>query len=102
MVPEQTFMDRIEALRVLASRPFVVRSAARCPQHNTAVSNTGSTGPHTTGRAIDIGINGAAAYDLVRLAIACGFTGIGIHRQFIHLDDIADNAVIPRPRIWSY
>jgi hypothetical protein len=100
------FMDRLQALRAAAAIPFPVSSGYRSPEHNARVSATGATGPHTTGRAVDINIEGADAFKVVRLALAHGFTGIGIAQKgagrFIHLDDLIDGPASPRPRIWSY
>lgn len=101
MLPDPAFMEKVEALRRLYNRPMPVTSAARCPAHNAKVSSTGTTGPHTTGRAIDIGVRGADALDLVRVALSLGgFTGIGVSQKgsarFIHFDDL------PRKAIWSY
>ena len=102
MLPQFDFMNRVEELRHFYGKPMTVTSAARCPNYNSKVSSTGTTGPHTTGRAIDIAVRGQDAFELVRLAIARGFTGIGIQQKgasrFIHIDDLKEN----RPTIWSY
>lgn len=102
MLPTQEFMERVETLRVAFGKPMRVTSAARCPDHNDRVSGTGRTGPHTTGRAIDLGVRGQDAFEVVRLALMLGFTGIGVAQKgasrFIHLDDLTAG----RPTIWSY
>ena len=102
MLPKLDFMVKIEALRIAAGFPFTVPSGARCPKHNNAVSGTGLTGPHTTGRAIDIAVSRAQAHRLLVLACAAGFTGIGVAQKgngrFIHLDDLQEG----RPAVWSY
>ena len=101
------FMDRIEALRVAHGKPLLATSAFRCPDHNAAVSHTGETGPHTTGKAIDLRVSGQDAYDLLLLATHSGFTGLGISQRgphggrFIHIDDLPEDEY-PRPRVWSY
>ena len=106
MLPQQDFMDKVEALRVAAGFAFPVTSAARCPTHNDRVSSTGYHGPHTTGRAIDIGVDSGRAFILIALAMKHGFSGIGVKQhgsgRFVHLDDlpIADGRL--RPTIWSY
>ena len=106
MLPQVDFMDKIEALRVSCAFSFPVTSAARCPDHNARVSGTGRTGPHTTGRAIDIGVQGSQAVTLLRAALASGFTGIGVSQKgggrFIHLDDLPNGPNCPRPFVWSY
>ena len=102
MLPAQSFMDKVETLRLAFGKPMPVNSAARCPFHNANVSGTGADGPHTTGRAIDLGVRGADAFEVVRLALLLGFTGIGVAQKgasrFIHIDDL----VTGRPTIWSY
>tara|TARA_R110000824_G_scaffold75670_3_gene191883 strand:- start:495 stop:809 length:315 start_codon:yes stop_codon:yes gene_type:complete len=103
---DSEFMRKLEQLRVIMDRSFIVTSAYRSPEHNDKVSSTGLTGPHTTGRAIDISMASwyADAYILVAAAMKLGFTGVGVKMngeqsgRFIHLDDLKDN----RPRIWSY
>jgi len=100
------FMERLQRLRAAFGRPMPVTSGYRTPAHNARVSSTGTDGPHTTGRAVDIAVSGSDAFELVRLALACGFTGIGVRQRgawngrFIHLDDIESPGI--RPRIWSY
>lgn len=106
-LPPADFVRKLETLRELYGQPMRVTSAARCPAHNAVVSTTGATGPHTTGRAIDIAVTGADAHRLLVKAIVSGmFTGIGIAqkggRRFIHLDDLPNTTTSPRPRVWSY
>ena len=98
------FMDRLQNLREVFGGPLVVTSGFRDPEYNNKISSTGLTGPHTTGRAVDIRISGEDVYSVVRLAYRFGFMGIGVHqrgdfkKRFIHLDDLTEN----RPRIWTY
>jgi len=105
-LPLQDFMDKVERLRVKFGKSLKVTSAARCPKHNKAVSGTGEAGPHTTGRAIDFGVQGHDALILMRLAMDVGFTGIGVNQKgggrFIHIDDLPNAAGQPRPWCWSY
>ena len=102
MLPRKDFMAKVQKLRDELGFTLPVTSAARCPLHNAAVSATGRTGPHTTGRAIDIGVRGDRAVMLIKAALNAGFTGIGISQKgasrFIHLDDLAEG----RPNVWSY
>lgn len=106
MLPAQDFMEKVEKLRVRLGFPLPVTSAARCPEHNARVSGTGRTGPHTTGRAIDVAVRGSRALEVVRMALGSDFTGIGINQKggarFIHLDDLPNKDGQPRPWIWSY
>jgi uncharacterized protein YcbK (DUF882 family) len=97
-------MPKIVQLRRQLGFPFVVTSAYRCPHHNARVSSTGSAGPHTTGRAIDIAVQGKQALDLLHAALESRqFTGIGVNQKgagrFLHLDDLVQPG---RPAIWTY
>ena len=96
------FMDKLQDIRD-ETGILIISSGYRSPEHNSRVSKTGITGPHTTGRAVDISIRGIEAFQLVEMAFARGMTGIGIKQKgkarFVHLDDLTDG---PRPRLWSY
>jgi zinc D-Ala-D-Ala carboxypeptidase len=100
------FLDRLQRLRAAYGKPMRVSSGYRSPEHNAKVSSTGATGPHTTGRAVDIAVSGADAFKLLRYAVGYGFTGIGFQQKgphatrFIHLDDIEDWNI--RPTVWTY
>jgi len=103
LTPEiETFLDKLQAIRDVAG-PMVITSGYRSPSYNARVSKTGTTGPHTTGRAVDVAVRGIEAFQVVQQAFEKGMTGIGINQKgkarFIHLDDLTDG---PRPRIWSY
>lgn len=107
---DDTFMNKIVALRTKARFPFKISSGYRCPEYNDSISNTGSNGPHTTGHAIDIVCNSTQAMFLVENARDFGMTGIGINqrgdysKRFVHLDDLLQDYNIGRnrPHIWTY
>ncbi|ABK45255.1 Peptidase M15A [Magnetococcus marinus MC-1] len=107
-VMDERFMARLEELRMAYGKPIIVNSAYRCPNHNASVSTTGSNGPHTTGRAVDVQVSGEDAHTLMALAMHHGFTGIGVSQRgqhksrFIHLDTLDAAPGQPRPTIWSY
>ena|SRR5688572_33105266 len=100
------FIDKLQALRDRVGFPLTVTSGYRCPEHNKAVSSTGTTGPHTTGRAVDLGVSRYQAYRVLEEAFKLGFTGIGVNQKggsrFIHLDDLKEPDHAPRPTVWSY
>ena len=106
MVP--SFLDKVEILRVAFGKPMPVTSGFRCPNYNQQASTTGLSGPHTTGKAVDIQVSGADAYHLLGLAIRHGFTGIGLSQKgqhgsrFLHLDAIEPGPGRQRPTIWTY
>ena len=104
-LPEHSFMRRLQALRDTVGFPLPVTSGFRCPEYNNQVSSTGRHGPHTTGRAVDLGVSRRKAYEVVDECFGLGFTGIGVAQKgggrFVHLDDLEIPAY-PRPTIWSY
>lgn len=103
---QEEFLQRLDRLRELCAFPLTVASGYRCPTWNQKVSTTGERGPHTTGRAVDISCSRHRAHELLRLALLCGFTGIGVSQRgegrFIHLDDLQEPEHAPRPTVWSY
>lgn len=102
------FLWKLDQLRTRLKQPLIITSGYRCPAYNDRISTTGIAGPHTTGKASDIGISGKQAHRLLQLAVLGGwFSGIGIHQRgpheerFIHLDTLTLPAH-PRPRVWTY
>ncbi len=103
---DKDFMVRIEALREQLGFPFPVNSAYRCPEHPIEARKR-IPGAHSTGQAIDIGVQGEKAHMLLDAALQAGFTGIGVSQKgslgrFIHLDDLEGSSERPRPTVWSY
>lgn len=98
------FMDRLQKLRTAYGKPMRITSGYRAPEHPIEAAKA-KPGAHSTGRACDIGVQGADAVELLRIALQFGFTGIGVQQRgnarFIHLDDLPDGE-FPRPAIWSY
>lgn len=99
---DRAFVDKLDLLRHTYGKPLVVTSGYRCPVHNIAVSTTGANGPHTTGKAVDLAVARTDAYNLLTLALAMGFTGVGVQQKgpsrFLHLDVLEEG----RPTVWSY
>lgn len=80
------FREKLNELRKSINRPLTLTSAARCPIHNAKVGGA-SASQHINGVAADIKAWSAAEkYEIVSAAIKLGFTGIGIHDKFIHVD----------------
>lgn len=98
-----SLMNKLQKMRDLCGFPFKINSGFRCPDYNEKISSTGRTGPHTKGRAVDIGVEGTKAYLVVDAAYEVGMTGIGFQQKgggrFIHVDDLTTP---PRPNVWSY
>jgi uncharacterized protein YcbK (DUF882 family) len=97
MKPE--FLERLQTLRTAYGKPMSISSGYRCPEHPIEKAKA-QPGMHATGLAADIAVSGAEAVAVLRLAMAQGFTGIGVQQKgtgrFIHLDTRTE------PTIWSY
>lgn len=93
------FMERLQALRETYGKPMQITSGYRCPRHPVERAKP-MPGMHSTGLAADIGVQGAPAVELLKLALNAGFTGIGVQQKgtgrYLHLDLRAE------PAIWSY
>lgn len=98
------FLAMLEQLRTLSgSQPLRITSGYRCPSHNANVSKTGQTGPHTTGRAVDIALTPENSRTLIYAAFGMGFAGIGLALKgpgrFLHVDDAHTRTA---PALWGY
>ena len=100
---ELKFMQKLQDVRDDLGIAMTVNSGARCVDYNQHVGGAAYSG-HIVGidrpcKAADIGTHDmtpAQRHDLLRLAMKHGFRGIGIARNFIHLDTKVRKAV------WSY
>lgn len=106
---QEDFLKKLDNMRARCTFPFIVTSGYRCPDHNESISSTGRTGPHTTGRAVDIHLFGEKAYAVLRLASEGRlFSGIGLkmhgphNGRFMHLDDLEKGDSRFRPTVWTY
>lgn len=110
----------LEELRVDYGVPMRLSSGYRCPEHDadahrlwhpdfTAAERHGA---HTiyldNNIAVDVLEYGANAFELVELAIAHGWQGIGLqqkgdhHKRLVHLDRLGSTMERPRPWVWTY
>jgi zinc D-Ala-D-Ala carboxypeptidase len=88
LVIDTDALDRLEALRkALGDKPLMIRSAYRSPEWNRKVKGKPNS-QHLTGRAFDVGMGNHDPHLFVRLARACGFTGVGTYPKanFVHVD----------------
>ena len=102
---QHDFMVKLQRLRNAYGKPIHISSGYRDATHPVeARKNT--TGTHAMGIACDIAIRGTDAHELLTLAMAMKFSGIGVKQhgdgtRFIHLDT-ADLTSHYRPTVWSY
>jgi zinc D-Ala-D-Ala carboxypeptidase len=95
---DEEFIHKLDALRERCGFPFVVTSGYRSPRHSIEAKKPNGGGKHTEGIAADIAAStGDKKYTIVKEALVAGFTGIGVHKSFIHLDT-RDST----PVLWAY
>tara|TARA_R110000787_G_scaffold172398_2_gene285029 strand:+ start:708 stop:1061 length:354 start_codon:yes stop_codon:yes gene_type:complete len=81
------FIGKLDHLRAVLGWPMIVTSGYRSPDHSLERSKPNGGGSHTLGIAADIRVSGGSQrYQIQKQAYACGFTGIGVAKGFVHLD----------------
>jgi uncharacterized protein YcbK (DUF882 family) len=81
------FVERLDMLRGVCGFAFKINSGYRSPEHS-AEKDKDEPGTHTEGIAADIAVtNGWQRFVIVSKAIEHGFNGIGVGKDFVHLDD---------------
>ena len=88
-VLNDSFLDKVEAARVIADIPFVFSSFERCPTYNKKVGGADNS-PHPLGLGCDVktGGNRSRARKIVNAAVIVGFEAIEIATRHIHLDNM--------------
>ena len=81
----EDLLGRLQKLRTAIGRPIIINSAFRCPERNRQVGGSPNS-QHMLGKAVDIRVNGMTPAQVAAEAEKIGFKGIGIYRNFVHLD----------------
>ena len=84
-------MDRLQAARSAAGRPFTILSGHRCALHNACIG--GAPLSQHLRLAADISTRGHNRRALLSACREAGFTGFGYYQTFLHID-------LGRPRHW--
>ena len=80
------FLQYVDELRDRCGFPFVITSGYRDVTHPVEAAKD-KPGFHSMGVAADIKVNGGfQRYEIVEHAIDMGIGGIGVNKQFIHID----------------
>ncbi len=76
----------LDEARELAQVPFIINSGCRCEKHNRRVKGS-RTSSHLRGLAADIkATNSKTRFAILQSLFMVGFSRIGIHKRFIHVD----------------
>jgi uncharacterized protein YcbK (DUF882 family) len=95
-------LDRLQALRTEWGAPMHINSGYRCPQHPIEAAKP-DPGGHAKGRAIDVAMLPVRRNAFIALAQRHGFTGIGVAKTYVHIDDIQSSEFGKRrPARWVY
>jgi|TARA_R110000782_G_scaffold73400_1_gene146821 zinc D-Ala-D-Ala carboxypeptidase len=94
---QDEFIHSLDALRHECGFSFRITSGYRSPSHSIEARKA-TPGTHAQGIAADIGTtDGSERYIIVKNAMAMGFSGIGIHKTFVHVDTRTTT-----PVVWTY
>lgn len=84
------FMSKLQELRDYVDHPMTITSGIRSPDHNRAVGgSTHSMHLSRPCKACDVAIidwTPHMKHRFLNHALQCGFAGVGISKNFIHLD----------------
>lgn len=87
---DDMFMLQLQGLRSELDHPLNVNSGYRCENHNSSSTVKGKPrSKHLGGLAADIstvGYDSTKLYNLYSTALRRGFKGVGIAKNFVHLD----------------
>ena len=90
-------IQKLYDLRVAVKRQININSGYRSEDYNALVGGVKNS-RHIIGEAVDLAYNGKSYRNSVILhALNVGFTGIGIAKNFIHLDVRSGDRVV-----WTY
>jgi uncharacterized protein YcbK (DUF882 family) len=81
-------LDKLEMIRSHFDKPVHITNACRCLNHNRSIGSK-DTSQHIKGLAVDIYINGIEPQeiaDYVDEFLLQGKGGIGIYKDFVHID----------------
>ena len=78
-------LNCLDELREKVGKSVFVSSGYRCPSHNSSVGGVPHS-YHCCGMAADLFVISLLPVEVARIALSCGFTGLGIYDTFVHVD----------------
>ena len=82
---DSQLLRKLQELRNKIGKPIIINSGYRTESHNKAVGGAKNS-YHMHGKAVDIRVNGMKPEEIAKIAEKIGFTGIGIYKNFTHVD----------------
>jgi len=97
---DHEFLDMLDAARSIANCPFKINSGYRSAKHNKKIGGVPNSS-HLRGKAADISCTSSEKrFRILAALLAVGFTRVGIHRSFIHVDN---DTIVKTPGVaWLY
>ena len=96
----QAFLNVMDAIREKAGIPLVINCAFRTREYDMAKGRSGRSA-HCAGLAVDFRcLNNQTRQKIVRAAVECGITRMGIGRTFVHVD-MGERCGLPSA-VWVY
>lgn len=94
---QQWALDKLQTVRNIVGRPLAITSAYRCSNHPVEARKS-KAGTHNQGIAFDIYVSsGTERHEIITTGLIVGANGIGVDKNFIHLD-FRDTT----PVVWTY
>lgn len=76
----------LQSVRDIYGRGISITSGCRCDAHNAAVGSKPNSA-HTKGLAVDVACHSShLRFLLIQAALMAGFSRIGLHKDFVHID----------------
>ncbi len=82
---DSELLQKLQQLRDLIGKPIMVNSGYRTPEYNKRVGGAKNS-YHMQGKAVDIKVNGLSISELKANALEVGFNGVGVYKNFLHVD----------------
>lgn len=85
---DAAFLEKLDKLREIFDSPLHVNSGFRCPKHNKEIGGVPDS-MHLLGRAADISTADMTAEKVWHFVLSAhsSFNGMGIGKNFIHVDN---------------
>lgn len=82
----QKLVYLLDTIRYALNKPVTLTSAYRCEHHNKEVGGSPKS-QHVLGNAADISCGASEdKFHIISIAIKGGATGIGVAKNFVHID----------------